>query len=642
MAALANSRQGRTHRKRVSALRLSSDTTNTLPEYWRDLVPPPEYEPDDVEADAENDTDSEPAPSHYIPPAPPISPRRRLQHRRRPSSPQDAFIDSLLERSVHALELSNALLQSSITPTTSTLRESSPTASAAAAPIPMPPSRNEAWADDLAKIAHDVDELLVSSSLPPASSPIAHRRPRRRPSLDTDTSSRRTSYLSASTSTSDNGLQMALPSRARFIAPAPRALTQYIDADTTISDDSIALPSTLGLRAAPSDWRITGLPSESKPVVSTSTRSPEPSTPAYQMLSSFVHPPHSTSPKLAVSRSSSRGRAVTRGSRSSSRAGSHTPHRTEVPEVESSTSPLLSTPGTVSSWFSSVHNGPKPDSMPASPPTSSSFTTHSNLSASIIAQLPPENLGHSPQSSDDGGDMGADGCRAKEARSALRRILEEAPPPPRPPAKKFQPRSPPPVPHAASSTATASVSRLFSKGGRHSVSTPPERVVSIMKRSSAPSTPIVAENDKGEGTSKGLGSVFWMGHASKPSSGTSTPRSAKRISFAELPESYTGSKPGGSSISKSKSRKTRNKSKTRAGRKGKGRADDEGSEEGEKEEGWLSWLVGGSALGLGLGLGPGYVDDRERTIGGTGVSARAMWGGASGGLSRSASDEWAV
>ncbi|KAJ7102684.1 hypothetical protein C8R43DRAFT_1141160 [Mycena crocata] len=159
MAAAASPR--RTHCKCTSALRLSSDTTTTLPEYigWRDVVPPPEYE-------ADEDTDSEP-PAPYIPPTP---------------QSQDVFLDSLLERSVHALELSNALLQSSMTtPGSSAFREPSPTSAVA-----VPPAR-EAWADDLDAISRDVDDL-VSSSLPStvSASPRQHRRPRRRPSLDPD------------------------------------------------------------------------------------------------------------------------------------------------------------------------------------------------------------------------------------------------------------------------------------------------------------------------------------------------------------------------------------------------------------------------------------------------------------------------
>ncbi|KAJ7869650.1 hypothetical protein B0H13DRAFT_1051597 [Mycena leptocephala] len=187
----------RSHRKRISALRLSSDT---LPEYigWRDVVPPPEYEAEDA-ADADEDTDSEPLPLPYIPPTP-VSPRlahrRNVSHRRRPSSPlvvqpsqQDVFLDSLLERSVHALELSNALLQSSMAPVSrpsSAFRAESPLtiSTSVALPVRMPPPRDTpAWADDLAAIARDVDELLVSS-LPASVSPVATRRNPRRPSLD--------------------------------------------------------------------------------------------------------------------------------------------------------------------------------------------------------------------------------------------------------------------------------------------------------------------------------------------------------------------------------------------------------------------------------------------------------------------------
>ncbi|KAJ7728710.1 hypothetical protein B0H14DRAFT_3617894 [Mycena olivaceomarginata] len=59
-AATASGRIGpcRTHRKRIYALCLSSDTTNTLPEYigWRDLVPPPKYDSEEgADADADDD-----------------------------------------------------------------------------------------------------------------------------------------------------------------------------------------------------------------------------------------------------------------------------------------------------------------------------------------------------------------------------------------------------------------------------------------------------------------------------------------------------------------------------------------------------------------------------------------------------------
>ncbi|KAJ7859945.1 hypothetical protein B0H14DRAFT_3863907, partial [Mycena olivaceomarginata] len=157
----------------------------------------------------------------------------------------------------------------------------------------------------------------------------------------------------------------------------------------------------------------------------------------------------------------------------------------------------------------------------------------------------------------------------------------------------------PPLPHIALSTATASVSRLFSKGGRHSVSSAQasQPVVGIMKGwsgRSVPGTPVTPMTPVGNapgtpnegepsqlgpeaGPSNGNGgahsrtpgvggltastaSFFNFGmKRSRPGSGASTP---KRISFAELPESYTGSGSGKYASAK-RSR--------RAGSKGRGR-----------------------------------------------------------------------
>ncbi|KAJ7368905.1 hypothetical protein DFH08DRAFT_947793 [Mycena albidolilacea] len=220
------------------------------------------------------------------------------------------------------------------------------------------------------------------------------------------------------------------------------------------------------------------------------------------------------------------------------------------------------------------------------------------------------------------------GCRAKEAWSALRKILDEAPkppPPPAPPRRQFLSRSPPPLPHIAPSTATASVSRLFSKGGRHSVSSAraSQPVVGIMKGRSGrslPGTPVTpmtpvggAPGTPNEGEPSQLGpeagpsgsnggshsrtpsvggltastsSFFNFGmRRSRPGSGASTP---KRISFAELPESYTGSGLGsGKYASAKRSRRAGAKGK------GKGRAKGEG-EEGERGRG------GGGGRGRGV------------------------------------------
>ncbi|KAJ7682223.1 hypothetical protein DFH06DRAFT_1289770 [Mycena polygramma] len=727
----------RTHRKRTSALRLSSDTTATLPEYitWRDALPPPQYE-----ADIDDDTDSQSqSPYTVLPPSP-----RRRTHRRRPSSPQaqqDVFLDSLLERSVHALELSNALLQSSMAPG----RAPSPIPMPGRVPPPHPP--RERWADDLDAIARDVDDLLVSASLPASVSPVATRKlARRRPSLGSTRSASPTASTTSNFTTTSNtsvsttsGLRMAPPARARLVSPAPRALTQYVAA----GDDArhIALPSTIGLRGAPSDWgpireesasysssyderrgrRIDGMPSSASadfpphlppsqrdrererdewhevaprdwaPDAAHALRSalsphptPHPSSSALPSPASKSKSP-GISPKLGVFRSPSwaGGSSGSARARSASRGGHTRSSISSTAHPASVSTPDLRTYSGANKWESK-------------PPLA------------IIADLPSEST--SPQSSEDGhdgrtggeGEDGAakererdgagEGCRAKEARSALKRILDEAPKPPPPPRTQFLPRSPPPLAHAAPSTATASVSRLFSKGGRHSVTqTQTKPVVGIMKGGSQSQrgtptgagarTPVGPGTPTGEGPSAsasfnaaessgsgstgqasasastaeasaskgdasgskprkdltlsslslGLGlGMAWprQQRASRPGSGASTPSTAKRISFAELPESYV--KSTGRAPKSSHSSKSRAKSKSSRSKKGKGKAGESDSEDGAGGGGWLAWFVGGG------GGGGGGMEERERVARGGGS---AGWGGMGG---RGAGDEWAV
>ncbi|KAJ7098670.1 hypothetical protein B0H15DRAFT_1018962 [Mycena belliarum] len=728
----------RTHRKRIS-LRLSSDTTSTLPEYqgWRDIVPPPEYEADD-DTDADADTDEHKPP--VSPRLPPHSRRPHQHQRRRTASPlpQDAFLDSLLERSVHALELSNALLQSSMTPTSSSFRESEPEHSVHAlqsrtssafremepersvralqsstssalreselersvralqsntssafwerdspptAPVAMPPAR-EAWADELAAIARDVDDL-VSSSLPSivsasaSDSPI--HRPRRRPSLDQSSSTTaysshshsrssstsrstahshsRSAYSAATSATtspgsgSGSGLRIAPQPRARLIAPAPRALTQFVSGGGA-ADGTIALPSTLGLRAAPSDWRGLGLGISLSPSIGLDARPPEPATPAYALLSAFVHP---TSPPASVGRSSpARGRTQ-RGLSSPSRGRRTPPARVLTPPLERGS---LSVSPPASRRTVMAHRNASALSISTARPIASSVPTISHT----LPSSPPR---HSASSSSDGDvDGGGVGGRAKATRSALRLILDKAPKPPPPPSRRFQPASPPPAATTAPpSTATASVSRLFSRGGRHSVSTAPAPVQGIMKVTphhtptaslsvrtgnavAGPSNAVAGSSKDGAGSSnEGVSapstpgaspSAFWAratGGGSRGTSGASTPASSKRISFAQLPESYASSRPAGSARGKSKS-----KSKSKV-RKGKGKGD------GDAEGGWLAWLLGvgaGGASAMGA-------EERERLgvggmTGGVGGRGSGVWGvGAGGGImGRGAGDEWSV
>ncbi|KAG6336490.1 hypothetical protein ID866_2604 [Astraeus odoratus] len=245
----------RTHRKRFSVSKLSSETVQTLPEYsspprWpnpvqsallegEELDKPPDYPSAIDEGDADTEEDQ-------------VFSRKRLVV---PPPPAESFLDTLLERSVHALELSNALLQSSMSTQTSL--------SALLSPVETEPDRtlevrarnlstrirvnsgvHATWIDHLDEISKGVDKLLennsptnddsaVSRSLP--TSTVPQLRHRRKPSL---------LELNGSSSGSSQ-LQYSHPERDKLIAPAPRALTQYVE--STADPRLIILPSTLGL-----------------------------------------------------------------------------------------------------------------------------------------------------------------------------------------------------------------------------------------------------------------------------------------------------------------------------------------------------------------------------------------------------------
>jgi len=80
---------------------------------------------------------------------------------------------------------------------------------------------------------------------------------------------------------------------------------------------------------------------------------------------------------------------------------------------------------------------------------------------------------------------------------------------------------------------------------------------------------------------------------SNPSSGVSTP---KRISFAELPESYASSRPGASKFQEKKSRSRK--------RKGKGK------QEEEESRGWLQALFSMGSVSSGSGQSEERIEER--------------------------------
>ncbi|KAH7931332.1 hypothetical protein BV22DRAFT_1077265 [Leucogyrophana mollusca] len=609
----------RIHRKRFSVSRLSSDT---LPEYSSPLGwtrpghhpsqdeqlsdRPPDYPDSTEEADADTEDGAQQSlvyvPQHFPQP----SPRRARRHpaRKRQQSTSDPFLDTLLERSVHALEMSNALLQSSMSTQSSLSMLLSPdnvadrSLEVRARNLSTRISGNrgvhESWMDHLEEISKGVDGLFaeegrpngsptaddgaVSRSLP--TSNIPDLRHRRRPSL---------LELNGSSSNASQ-LQFSHPDRNDLVAPAPRALTQYVE--STVNPELIILPSTLGLRASSSshsaDWQEVSFTASEQNLTSTQSMPilPEQTqnqTPAYELLSSFVKRSESSTPPPTSATPRSLSSLVRRGSSSTI--------STERGSKASVSPPPLRL----------VHSPDRCRTNKAgSASRSRSLTPRRPVSPAPRSMTPPIEELSASSSDSNSSDAHPTGYRTVQS---LRKILDEQPSsvsvdvltrkdPRHLRAPAFLPVSPPPAPASGTSTATASISRLFTKGRHSSSARAPSPVRSSLKVPSVPATPMPSPSTTsltelfGSGVAKALGSA--------PPSGVSTP---KRISFAELPESYSSSRPEGAP-SKFKDKKARSRSKKRGKGKGKGGTDDKDDSDAG---GWLTgWLMGGTS-GVALG-----------------------------------------
>ena len=602
------------HRKRASITRLSSDTVQTLPEYsplnWSKPFSsalsegdgsdrPPDY-PDSEEADADTEDQAEGyVPQHYQLNSPRHVPYKRRRKRQSVSVPEaDPFLDALLERSVHALEMSNALLQSSISTQSSLSALLSPErqdhslevrARNLSTRIRLNSGVHVSWMDHLEEISKGVEGLLdndvstigtvkadeapMSQSLP--TSNIRDLRHRRRPSL---------LELNGSSSSSSQ-LQFSYPRRDVLVAPAPRALTQYIE--STTDPCTIILPSTLGIRSSASahsaDWqsRASDSPKESQSSHALPVLSGQPQefpTPAYSFLSNIARRSESATPPPPAA-SSPRAFASRRGSAStcSTERGS-----------KSSMSPC------------SGRRKPSPDRnrTSQSPSRSRSTTPRRPISPPLRVMTPPiEEL--SATSSDS-----SDHPTGYRTVQSLRKILDEQASStsvnsiPRKENKQlrspnFMPVTPAPAPISGTSTATASISRLLTKG-RHSSSTRPPSppTHSSLKVRSVPPTPASSPSTVSLSDVFGNGVVKVLG--SNASSGVSTP---KRISFAELPESYASSRPGTSKFQEKKSRSRK--------RKGKGKEEAE-----EESRGWLQALFSMGSVSSGSGRSEERIEER--------------------------------
>lgn len=710
----------RTHRKRISALRLSSDITATLPEYhqsstsvhpWQrhaqeasleEDIPsdkPPDY-PDSAE-EADEDTDSEDYRDHcntlllqQQPPtgtsttlprtphtAPVTSPRRRhrfQQHKRKHSappqlnlslsetSPVDPYLDALLERSVHALEMSNTLLQSSITTQTSlstVLACDSPadqTLEARAvnlsARIRGKWDKQASWMDDLEEITKRVDSLLgdgqdvcegrveddgwstggadgvrgrrrssftsnleagISCSLPASASPLqcGPRPQRRRPSLD---------LREAAAAESSRAARLRLSHRTRddLVAPPPRALTQYIEpgADPAF----ITLPSTLGIRSGTSiypnaDWNASTTSLHSSPALPVVTEKPLPSssTPAYTKLASFIIKRTSNSANATPSSSFTSSFMVKR--RNSSAGSSERGRRKASPQPS---------------------------------PRRSSEITRSHTSPVTPLSLSHQHRPMTPTAEESS--SSSDGYVAKQTISCLRKILDEQPAPEdaksvtssastavTSPRKQAPiPLTPPPPAVSGTSTATASISRMLTKKVHHASTRPPSPPRQSAMKGSRPATPsptiaaspmtigdTLVVPEVSAGGVKGLHLRPTQTQVqSAPSSGRSTP---KRISFAELPEAHVSSRP----------EKFKGKRKARSKETAKGKRDEEGESEEGGGGGWF-------AAWFGLNAGPGtsglaYVSRQDERME---DRINRNWGGRMGGAGGGFGylDEWGV
>jgi len=626
-------------RKRFSVSKLSAETVQTLPEYssppdWSNSVcpplptevesdRPPDYPETADEADADTEGDQEETvvyvQHHLVHPTPRRSPTHIRRRKRAPAAASDPFLDTLLERSVHALEMSNALLrttmstQSSLSTLFSSENEPDHVLEVRArnlsTRIRVSSGIHETWMDHLEEISEGVDKLFgdesrshsashsdggaVSQSLPTTTLPdLRHRR---KPSiLDLDRPS-------------SSHLLYSHPTRDVLVAPAPRALTQYVE--STADPQLITLPSTLGLRASGSLHSVHSRGSssmhiqEAQPPFAVGVlpeHQPENTTPAYHLLSNLVKRSGSLTPPSSA-----------RLLRSRDRRASTSPRGTLRGIIPSFSPPSVRT----------LYSSPDRSRSAIQTQTSRSRLEMPGRSSTPPTPFPtmPADEELSPSSSE-----ASDRPTGYRTVQSLRKILDNHPSsvsvntlqrkgPKLHRAPAFLPITPPPAPIQGTSTATASISRLYTKG-RHSMSTRPPSppAHSSLKVRSVPPTPAPSPSTMSLSEAFGNGVARVMG--SVPSSGMSTP---KRISFAELPESYSGSRPG---MSKLRWRKGRKKSK-------QGKGNDK-----EETSGWLETLLRGGLSSGGL-AGMGSREERIEERMARGWGSRPGYG---------TLDDWAV
>ncbi|KAG6378598.1 hypothetical protein JVT61DRAFT_12865 [Boletus reticuloceps] len=521
----------RTHRKRFSASKSSSETVQTLlPEYssppsWGNLVGPS-------------------LPQKWSPTGRPITQtpqtrqtpiqratKKKLSslRKRAPAAASDPFLDTLLERSVYALEMSNVLLRTTMSTQSSisTLLSENESdhvlevrARNLSTRIRVSNGIQETWMDHLEEISEGVDQLFGDEE----------------GSRSASDSGEGASWIASSNS----HLRYSHPTRDVLVAPPPRALTQYVE--STSDPQLITLPSTLGLRASGSSHSVHSRESSSALLQETQHPStggmlpetqPENTTPAYHLLSNLVKRSGSLTPPSSARWLCSREKGA-----------SASPTRTvRIPKTSLS-------PSSVRTLRSSPDRSRSAIQAQTSRSRSETPRRSSTSPTPLRTMLSDEEL--SPSSSE-----ASDRPTGYRTVQSLRKILDTHPSSTS--VNTLQPQGSeismcPCFP--SYHTSSGSNSRHVNGYGVY-IATPYQGTPFDVHPSPVATCTFIIEAEVfGNRVARVMGST--------PSSGVSTP---KRISFAELPESYSGSQPGTSKLRERKSRKKSNQGRVAIKRK---------------------------------------------------------------------------
>ena len=597
-------------------------------------------------------------PHHHHSPSPSLPSHRPRNYARTSAFPQhaatnsDSYLDSLLARSVHALEISNSLLQTSLSTSsmTTALSTDSPaeqsleeSTTGLSERITKSKDSHKNWIDDLEEIGKRVDSLFgqqaeTGDSLRPQNNGRHSRNSVKPPSLDATSpvsqslpissglpqtlAERRrgnnSPLLTVATPISEGQLNYTAHNRSHFVAPPPRALTVYIGSDDT-DPDAITLPPTLGHRSPPQPvhphlFQSSSSPTPSSPVsprrgslsagsngqnVGTRTSEFPATARAYDILSSYATRQRGSN---KITRSQSFGSNTSPIRPVNIKRTQASPTRSE--SLDMSTSPNTSRGRSLTPiktiQLGSQLNSPVFYSKPLTPPieelpsanSSSESETQTNFAVTSLRRIFMDDQALAIERERQLSTSRSRTCNPvsdKQWDSNWFDIVSNSTSASRTRAPP-QLLAPPTLPEASTSHATASVSRLLTKN-KHSSST---RTSSPPPQSSlrSPSrlSPTLTPGISPSPSILSIPNFFGAGSGgSNNGSGRSTPN---RVSFAALPESYANSKPGGPD--EQFNREKRRKRKKPLSAQSRSRSLENDSDDGNGWGWWANWLLAAS------------------------------------------------